>query len=90
MAVVIHVDFKNKKGNSVIPLSSYTLKEARKFLGSGYFRKALFEWSLTQLRMTANHPEAYLTDAADAYEAILKFRLQRKLGQTPLRLIKTG
>ena len=72
MSNVIRVDFK--KGR-------YSLKRAREFLGSRFFREALFEWSLDELRATANHPEAWLTEAADAYEVILYFRISRECGK---------
>ena len=67
MAIVIQ--FPNRKMT--------TLKEARRFLGGGFFRKALLEWSLEELQRTISHPEACLTDAGDCYEAILRSRLSR-------------
>lgn len=59
-------------------LEGFPLKEARKVLGSGLFRKALFEWSIEELTATAKHPETSLSDAFDAYHAILRFRLSRQ------------
>lgn len=55
----------------------YSLRQAREFLGGGFFRKALFDWSLEELERTANAGEACLTDAGDAYSAILRFRQAR-------------
>lgn len=53
------------------------LKEVRKFLGGGFFRKALLEWSIEELKQTINHPESWLMDADLNYTAILRFRLDR-------------
>lgn len=70
MGQVIHVNFRK---------NSYSLQQARKFLGSGYFRKALMEWSLEELQRSANAGEAWLTDAGLAYTAILNFRTKSKI-----------
>ena len=67
MGIVIHVNFPQK----------YTLKKARKFLGSRFFREALMVWTLDYLERTSNAGEAWLTGAADAYGAILRYRMQR-------------
>lgn len=72
MSNVIRVDFKRDR---------YSLKRAREFLGSRFFREALYVWSLDELRATANHPEAWLTEAEDAYNAILRFRISRECGK---------
>jgi hypothetical protein len=68
MGNLIRVDFN--KGSRVMGL-----QDARRFLGSGFFRKALFDWSIEELTRTANAGEAWLTDAGEAYTAILNFRL---------------
>lgn len=68
MGEVIYVNFRKPK---------YSLQQARQFLGSGYFRKALYEWSIEELESTVNHPEAFLTDAHEAYNAILEYRLEK-------------
>lgn len=65
MSNIIHVRFPNH--------FKYSLKQARKFLGSGYFRKALMEWSLQELERTFNDPQCF-TEAYDAYLAIYQFR----------------
>lgn len=68
------------------PCEQYTLQAARKFLGGGFFRKALLEWSIEELRGTIAHPECGFTDAFDAYSAILRFRLTR--GTIPAPVIQ--
>lgn len=52
-----------------------TLDEARMFLGHNYFKKALLNCSIEVLEKYANHPEAMMSGAAEAYETILKFRM---------------
>lgn len=93
LAKVIKVDFKKKKTGSfnnmnnviniftretVFPqLEIYSLKKAKEFLGPRFWKKALFEWTLEELEQITNHPQAFFTDASDAYEAILIFRKNR-------------
>lgn len=78
MGTIIYVNF-----------GKYSLKQARRFLGSGFFRKALTEWSIEELERTANASDAYMTDAHDAYTAILRFRKAREqIGGTPCPVIR--
>lgn len=77
--MIIYVDFRKNK---------YPLKQAREFLGGGYFRKALMEWSIKELERSSNAGEACLTDAGLAYNAILEFRKRRANLGEPCEVIK--
>lgn len=66
----------------------YSLKQARKFLGSGFFRKALMEMSLEDVERMANASEASLTDAWLAYGAIYRYRKLREQPNKPCEVVK--
>jgi len=53
-----------------------TLVEARKFLGQNWFKKGLIDASIAELIGAVNNPEALISGAARAYEAILEYRLK--------------
>lgn len=50
----------------------WTLAQAKEFL-EDYYDHAM-NWSIEELRSTTYDPQAYFTDAHEAYLAILRFR----------------
>lgn len=48
--------------------------EAKRLLGHNLFCKALMEWDERTLLAHIHHPEAILSDADQAYQAIYDFR----------------
>lgn len=68
MSNVILVDFRRGR---------MTLEEAKAFLGEGLYCQALAFWSIEELIATVEHPEAFLSSASDAYDAILRHRQSR-------------
>jgi hypothetical protein len=61
------------------------MKEARQYLGSGFFRKALFDWTIDELERTM--AGSWLTDAELAYGAILHWRKGQEENLHPLAQI---